>query len=192
MRIVGGRHRGRRLAAPGGKTIRPSSDRLREALFNILLHGDFPAVEGAEVLDAFAGTGAFGLEALSRGAARATFIDRDISWVRRNAEELDETGAVSIAGDVLSPPQAERPAEIAFLDPPYGLGLAAPALVALRAAGWIGPASCTIVEIGRGETLDAPDFSVIRQRDYGAARLLFLEARGPPSPGPSGKREAGR
>ena len=177
MRIVGGRHRGRRLAAPGGKTIRPSSDRLREALFNILAHGGFPGIEGAHVLDAFAGTGAFGLEALSRGAARAIFIDRDISWVRRNAEELGETGAVSIAGDVLTPPRAERPAEIAFLDPPYGLGLAAPALGALRTAGWIGPATCTIVEIGRGETLDASGFTVIRQRGYGSAQLLFLGAR---------------
>lgn len=180
MRIVGGRHRGRRLAAPGGRTIRPSSDRLREALFNILAHGDFPDMEGAHVLDAFAGTGAFGLEALSRGAARATFIDRDISWVRRNAEELGEVGAVPIAGDVLSPPRADEPARIAFLDPPYGLGLAAPALGALRTAGWIGPATCAIVEIGCGETLDAPGFSTVRQRDYGAARLLFLEARDPP------------
>lgn len=180
MRIVGGRHRGRRLAAPGGKTIRPSSDRLREALFNILAHGDFPRIEGAAVLDAFAGTGAFGLEALSRGAARATFIDRDVSWARRNAEALGENDAATIAGDVLSPPRAEEPVEIVFLDPPYGLGLAAPALDALRSAGWIGPATCTIVEIGRGETLDAPGFSTVRQRDYGAAQLLFLNV----GPGP--------
>ena len=174
MRIVGGRHRGRRLAAPEGKAIRPSSDRLREALFNILAHGDFPDIEDARVLDAFAGTGALGLEALSRGAAEATFIDRDIGWVRRNAAALGETGAVLIAGDVLSAPPAAGPADIAFLDPPYGLGLAAPALAALRGAGWIGPATCTVVEIGRGETLDAEGFAAVRQRDYGAARLLFL------------------
>ena len=177
MRIVGGRHRGRRLAAPEGKAIRPSSDRLREALFNILAHGDFPDIEGARVLDAFAGTGAFGLEALSRGAAEATFIDRDLDWVRRNAEALGETGAVPIAGDVLSPPRADDSADIAFLDPPYGLGLAEPALDALREAGWIGPATCAIVEIGRGETLNASGFAAIRQRNYGAARLLFLEVR---------------
>ena len=177
MRIVGGRHRGRRLAAPEGKAIRPSSDRLREALFNILAHGDFPDIEGARVLDAFAGTGAFGLEALSRGAAEATFIDRDIGWVRRNAAALGETGAVLIAGDVLSPPRTDDPVEIAFLDPPYGLGLAEPALDALREAGWIGRATCAIVEIGRGETLDAEGFAAVRQRDYGAARLLFLEVR---------------
>lgn len=177
MRIVGGRHRGRRLASPGGKAIRPSSDRLREALFNILAHGDSPAIEGARVLDAFAGTGAFGLEALSRGAAEATFMDRDLGWVRRNAEALGETGAVSIAGDVLSPPRTEKPADIAFLDPPYGHGLAEPALGALRAAGWIGLATCTIVEIGREEALDATGFAAVRQRLYGAAQLLFLESR---------------
>lgn len=176
MRIVGGRHRGRRLAAPGGTAIRPSSDRLREALFNILLHGDFPGIEGAEVLDAFAGTGAFGLEALSRGAARATFIDRDTTWVRRNADALGETGAVPVAADALAPPPTPFPVDIAFLDPPYGQGLAGPALAALRKTGWIGPATCAIVETGRGEALDAAGFSTVRQRTYGAARLLFLEA----------------
>ena len=177
MRIVGGRHRGRRLAAPVGKAIRPSGDRLREALFNILAHGDFPDIEGARVLDAFAGTGAFGLEALSRGAAEATFIDRDIGWVRRNAAALGNGGAVLIEGDALSPPRANDPADIAFLDPPYGLGLAEPALAALWEAGWIGPATCAIVESGRGETLDAGGFGAVRQRLYGAARLLFLETR---------------
>lgn len=175
MRIVGGRHRGRRLAAPGGTAIRPSGDRLREALFNILLHGDFPGIEGAQVLDAFAGTGAFGLEALSRGAAHAIFIDRDTTWVRRNADALDESGAVLIAADALDPPPAPFPVDIAFLDPPYGQGLAGPALDALTRAGWIGPATCAIVETGRGEALDPAGFSTVRQRTYGAARLLFLK-----------------
>lgn len=176
MRIVGGRHRGRRLAAPEGKAIRPSSDRLREALFNILAHGDFPDIEGAEVLDAFAGTGAFGLEALSRGAARATFIDRDIAWVRRNADALGENYAVQVEADALAPPPGPGPVAIAFLDPPYGQDLAGPALEALRGAGWIGPATCAVVEIGRGESLDASGFSTLRQRIYGAAQLLFLKA----------------
>lgn len=180
MRIVGGRHRGRRLAAPEGKAIRPSGDRLREALFNILAHGDFPDIEGARVLDAFAGTGAFGLEALSRGAAEVTFMDLDLDWVRSNAEALGEGGAVLIAGDALSAPRATGPADIAFLDPPYGLGLAEPALAALREAGWIGRATCTIVEIGRGETLDAEGFAAVRQRNYGAAQLLFLETQSTP------------
>ena len=177
MRIVGGRHRGRSLAAPEGKAIRPSSDRLREALFNILAHGDFPDIGGARVLDAFAGTGAFGLEALSRGAAEAIFMDRDLDWVRRNAKTLGETGALLIEGDVAFAPRTAEPADIVFLDPPYGRALAEPALGALRAAGWIGPATCTIVEIGRGETLDAEGFAAVTQRRYGAARLLFLETR---------------
>ena len=180
MRIVGGRHRGRRLASPDGTAIRPSSDRLREALFNILLHGDFPDIEAAEILDAFAGTGAFGLEALSRGAGRATFIDRDIHWVRRNAEALGEDNVVAIAGDVLIPPPAPRPVALAFLDPPYGLGLAGKALEALREAGWIGPDTCAIVEIGRGETLDATGFPVVRRRRYGASQLLFVKPRPDP------------
>ena len=180
MRIVGGKHRGRRLVSPEGKAVRPSSDRLREALFNILAHGEFPDIEDARVLDAFAGTGAFGLEALSRGAAQATFIDRDLDWVRRNAEALGQDSAVLIAGDVLTPPPAEGPVAIAFLDPPYGLGLAEPALEALRAAGWIGTTTCTIIEIGRGETLDAPGFSAVRRRSHGAAQLLFLKARPDP------------
>ena len=175
MRIVGGRNRGRHLATPGGTAIRPSSDRLPEALFNILLHGDFPGIEGAAVLDAFAGTGAFGLEALSRGAARATFIDRDVTWVRLNADALGETGAVPIAADALDPPPAPDPADLAFLDPPYGQDLAGPALAALGRAGWIGPATCAVVEIGRGEALEAAGFSTVRQRSYGAAQLMFLK-----------------
>ncbi|MDE0059831.1 MAG: 16S rRNA (guanine(966)-N(2))-methyltransferase RsmD [Defluviicoccus sp.] len=175
MRIVGGRHRGRRLAAPGGTAIRPSGDRLREALFNILLHGDFPDIAGAEVLDAFAGTGAFGLEALSRGAARATFIDRDVTWVRRNAAALGEGNVVTIEADALAPPPAPGPVDIAVLDPPYGQGLAGPALAALVQAGWIGPATCAIVEVERDEALDAAGFSTVSRRNYGAAQLLFLK-----------------
>ena len=176
MRIVGGRHRGRRLAAPGGTAIRPSSDRLREALFNILAHGDFPDMQGAGVLDAFAGTGAFGLEALSRGAARATFIDRDLTWVRRNADALGEYDIVTIAADALAPPRAPGPVAIAFLDPPYGQHLAGPALAALSEAGWIGPATCAVAEIARGDSLAAAGFSTVRRRSYGAAQLLFLQA----------------
>ena len=162
---------------PAGTAIRPSSDRLREALFNILLHEDFPDISGAEVLDAFAGTGAFGLEALSRGAARAAFIDRDVTWVRRNAGALGEDDAVLIAADALTPPPAPGPVAIAFLDPPYGRGLAGQALEALSEAGWIGPATCVVVEIGRGESLDAAGFATLRQRLYGAAQLLFLRAK---------------
>ncbi len=176
MRIVGGKYRGRRLAAPSGNAVRPTGDRLREALFNILAHGAFPDLAGAGVLDAFAGTGAFGLEALSRGAARATFIDHDVQSVRRNAAALAEDNVVLIAGDALAPPPAPRPVPLAFLDPPYGLGLAGPALTALRIAGWIDPATSTIVETAREEVLDVPSgFTVSKRRRHGSSQLVFLE-----------------
>src|SRR5215472_5185665 len=136
LRIVGGRHRGRRLLVPPGDAVRPTSDRAREALFNILSHGDFAAAGSPfadeNVLDAFAGTGALGIEALSRGAARAAFIETDrtaLAALRRNLAALDETDAADvIAGDATRPPRrAPFAAAVAFLDPPYGTGLAAPA-----------------------------------------------------------------
>src|SRR6516162_6966738 len=147
MRIVGGRHRGRRLLAPTGDTVRPTSDRAREALFNILTHGqladDGIPFAGAAVLDAFAGTGAFGLEALSRGAAEAFFIERDpeaVAVLRRNVASLGESAhAELIPGDATRPPRARAPCAVVFIDPPYGSGLAGPALEALDSAGWLKP-----------------------------------------------------
>jgi 16S rRNA (guanine966-N2)-methyltransferase len=183
MRIVGGSHRGRRLVAPPGEAVRPTSDRAREALFNILSHGDFatdgsPFV-GAAVLDAFAGTGAFGLEALSRGAAEAVFVENDrdaLLALRRNVAALGETGrARIIAGDATRPPRAPVACAVAFLDPPYKSGLAAPALTALAAAGWLTRDLVAVVEIGAREALAPPDsFSLLDERVYGAARLVFL------------------
>ena len=125
MRIVAGRHRGRRLLAPAGATTRPTSERVRQALFDMLWHapwGGRGAVEGAFVLDAFCGTGALGLEALSRGAARATFIENDaaaLATLRANIATLrEESGATVIAGDATRPPRAADPCWLAFLDPP--------------------------------------------------------------------------
>ena len=122
MRITAGSLRGRPIAAPPGRNIRPSSDRLREALFNILAHAKWDAIPpmgGARILDAFAGTGALGLEALSRGAALAVFIDRDLTWVRRNIEALGQTDRTqSITADATAPPPTEAPVDIAFLDHP--------------------------------------------------------------------------
>ena len=135
MRVVGGRHRGRPLAAPRGDTVRPTSDRAREALFNILSHGEFAAAGSPfadeNVLDAFAGTGALGIEALSRGASRAAFIETDreaLSALRRNLAALDEEDSADIvAGDATRPPRAPSVYALAFLDPPYRSGLAPPA-----------------------------------------------------------------
>jgi 16S rRNA (guanine966-N2)-methyltransferase len=183
MRIIGGSHRGRRLSAPPGAIVRPTGDRIREALFDILSHGRY-ACEGnpfaaAAVLDAFAGTGAFGLEALSRGAAEAVFIERDaaaLAILRRNVESLGARArALIIPGDATRPPRGDRPCAVAFLDPPYGSGLAAPALAALAAAGWLAPGALAVIEIAARERLaPAPGFVLFDERVYGGARLVFL------------------
>ncbi len=183
MRIVAGRHRGRRLVAPAGEKVRPTSDRAREALFNILSHGQL-AVEGipfagAAVLDAFAGTGALGLEALSRGAAEAAFIEQDreaLATLRQNIAALGEGGRSRIVfSDATRPPRAPLACELAFLDPPYRSGLAAAALTALDAAGWLMPDGVAVVELAAREELTLPaGFFLLDERVYGAARLLFL------------------
>ncbi|MDH3473293.1 MAG: 16S rRNA (guanine(966)-N(2))-methyltransferase RsmD [Rhodospirillales bacterium] len=181
MRIVAGRHRGRRLLAPEGLAVRPTSDRTREALFNILASGrGVPALEGAQLLDAFAGTGALGLEALSRGAARVTFMESlpaALATLRRNIGLLgeEECGRV-LQADVLRPPPAkDGPVRIVLMDPPYGQGLAAPAIAALAAAGWIGPETLIVVELMAGEAFAPPQgFAIRDERKYGKARLVFL------------------
>jgi 16S rRNA (guanine966-N2)-methyltransferase len=187
MRVVGGRHRGRRLIAPPGDTVRPTSDRAREALFNILSHGDFAAAGSPfadeNVLDAFAGTGAFGLEALSRGAARAAFIETDraaLSTLRQNIAALDEEDAAHVvAGDATRPPRAPFACALAFLDPPYRSGLAVTALAALTQMGWLGPRAVAVVEVAANEEFAAPEgFAMIDERKYGAARLHFLRREG--------------
>ncbi len=179
MRITGGSLRGRPIAAPPGRALRPSTGRVREAVFDLLVHATseaIPPLAGARVLDAFAGTGAFGLEALSRGAAHAVFIDRDPGWARRNVIALGQGArARLIAADARRPPPAVAPVDFAFLDPPYGTGLAAPALAALIAAGWIGPASLAVVETGARELPVWPGgLREIRARRYGAVRIALL------------------
>ena len=183
MRIVAGRHRGRRLLSPPGETVRPTSDRAREALFNILSHGQLAAegipFAGAAVLDAFAGTGALGLEALSRGAAEAAFIEQDreaLATLRQNIAALDEDAHSRVVpGDATRPPRAPSAYALAFLDPPYRSGLGAAALTALDAAGWLTPDALAVVELAAREHLAPPaGFSVLDERLFGAARLLFL------------------
>jgi 16S rRNA (guanine966-N2)-methyltransferase len=187
MRIVGGRNRRRRLAAPPGDRVRPSADRVREALFDILLQGRFAAsgsrLVGASVLDAFAGTGALGLEALSRGAAEVFFIEREaaaLAALRHNIKALDEEGRAHVVpGDATRPPRAARACAVALLDPPYGSGLASPALAALAAAGWLAVDALAVVEVGAREGLLPPaGFRILDQRAYGAARLVFFEWAG--------------
>ena len=182
LRIAGGRHRGRPLQALEDGRVRPTAARAREAAFDILLHGQPAALQplrDAVVLDAFAGTGALGLEALSRGAAHATFIEKDraaLAALRQNVERLGEVARSDIrAGDATRPPRAMRPADIAFLDPPYGEGLAATALTALAQAGWLVSGSVAMVECAATDAFEAPPgFRVLDERRYGKAAVRFL------------------
>jgi 16S rRNA (guanine966-N2)-methyltransferase len=184
LRIVAGKHRGRGIAAPQGQSTRPTSGRTRESLFNILAHaswgedGTSPLVE-ARVLDAFAGSGALGLEALSRGAAHVTFLDNDgpaIRLIGDNLRKLGETAAAKvIRGDATRPPPARGACDLILLDPPYRSGLAAPALAALSAAGWMAPGAIVTVELAHNEDLAVPaGFEAIDERRYGAAKILIL------------------
>ncbi len=186
MRIIGGKWRGRRLAAPDGHAVRPTGDRVREALFNILEHGGFrpgggSPLPGARVLDGFAGTGALGLEALSRGADHATFIEKD--RVAQRALEANIAGcgaadqATVLRADCRTPPRATAACNLIFLDPPYGEGQAAPALTALADAGWLAEDALCSVELGAKDDFTAPaGFTSLDERRYGAARIVILQA----------------
>src|SRR5271166_4666520 len=178
MRIVAGRWRGRALTAPPGTATRPTSDRARQAIFDMLLHaawGGRDLIEGSHVLDAFAGTGAMGLEALSRGAAHATFIERDpaaLAALRRNVA-VCRADADILAADACAPP-AGRPCRLVFLDPPYGQDLVPRAAAALAAAGWFAPGAIVVAETARSDALSWPESlgpDVLDERTYGAARV---------------------
>ena len=180
LRIVGGRHGGRRIAAPVGDFARPTSERVREALFSILESKRL--LDGARVLDTCAGSGALGLEALSRGAAHITFFDtsrRALKVVAKNIAALGETASTDLhQADVTNPPQAgtAKACSVVFLDAPYRTGIAAQALPALTAAGWLDDQALVIVETERGADLTLPsNFREIDRRSYGSTELLFLE-----------------
>lgn len=185
-RIAGGRHRGRPLLVPEGREVRPTSSRAREALFNILLHagwgdGGTSPLPGARVLDAFAGAGALGLEALSRGATHASFMDKAPDAVRAvadNTRTLKETDNVKVMrADATQPPTAPPAAAcaLAFLDPPYHSALGPKALAALARAGWLAPGAICSLEVAYNEDAAAPEgFTPIDERRYGKAKLLFF------------------
>jgi 16S rRNA (guanine966-N2)-methyltransferase len=181
MRIVGGRLRGRGLAAPRSAAIRPTADRLREALFNILTHAYGDPVTDARVLDLFAGTGALGLEALSRGAVFALLIDDAAAaraLLRDNVESLGLGGSARIfrrdAGALGSVHPLE-PFSLAFLDPPYGKGLAERALASARAGGWLLPDALVVVEEAADAGFTPPaGFAEIERRRYDDTELIFL------------------
>ena len=181
MRIVGGQHRGRTLVAPRSHDIRPTSDRLRESLFNILAHGYGDPVTGARVLDLFAGTGALGLEAMSRGAAFALLVDDGAearALIRENVETLGLGGTTRIfrrdatkLGDV----HPNEPFSLVFLDPPYGRGLAGQALVSARAGAWLTRDALIVVEESADAAFAAPEgFTEIERRRYDDTEIVFL------------------
>lgn len=180
MRVVAGAWRGRNLVAPPGSATRPTADRVRQALFDMLMHAPWAgpgAVRGARVLDAFAGTGALGLEALSRGAVFATFIERDRAALAALRANVAATGAVAevLDADALHPPPG-RACGLVFLDPPYGQDLVPRALAALRGAGWIAPDTLVVAEVARGDPSPATG-GVLATRAHGAARIEIWRVR---------------
>jgi 16S rRNA (guanine966-N2)-methyltransferase len=181
VRIIAGRHRGRRLVAPPGQATRPTAERVRQALFDMLWHAPWAGrecVEGARVLDGFAGTGALGLEALSRGAAQAVFLENDraaLAALRANiASCREEARATVLAADATRPPRATAPCDLVFLDPPYGEALVETALDALGRAGWIAPGALVCAEYGLAPAAAPPGFALLAERAHGAAHLLVL------------------
>ena len=179
MRIVAGLHKGRRLEAPPGRIARPTADRVRQALFDILAHTDLVDLDGAVVVDAFAGSGALGLESLSRGAAHASFLELDaqsLAAIYANIKSLKEDGRTKvIRADAAKPPAATQPCTLAFLDPPYHSALAGQCLEALAAKGWLADQALAVVEVAADEAFTPPKgFELADERDRGAARLVFL------------------
>jgi 16S rRNA (guanine966-N2)-methyltransferase len=184
VRIVGGRFRGRPLAAPSDDATRPTSDRVREAIFNILTHGiEGFELEGAKVLDLFAGTGALGLEALSRGASFCLFVEESAearALIRRNVETLGLTGVTKIfrrdATD-LGPAGHRGGHTLVFLDPPYGRGLADLALASARAGGWLAPGAIAVIEERKGVAVAlAAGFELLDRRTWGDTEAIFARA----------------
>ncbi|MCC6776837.1 MAG: 16S rRNA (guanine(966)-N(2))-methyltransferase RsmD [Hyphomicrobiales bacterium] len=189
MRVVGGRLRGRPLAAPGDMsshgsrrdTIRPTADRLREALFNILVHAYDDPVSGARVLDLFAGTGALAIEALSRGAEFALLVDDGAparASIRQNIEALGLGGVTRVFrrdATRLGPAHPIEPFTLVFLDPPYGCGLAQPALASARTGGWLAPGALIVVEEATKAGFAAPaGFTELERRSYDDSTFIFL------------------
>src|SRR6476469_4669813 len=185
MRGVPGRLKGRNLASPSSRDIRPTADRLRESVFNILVHAYDDPIEGARVLDLFAGTGALGIEAVSRGAAFALFVDNGAearALLRNNVESLALGGVTKVYrrdATNLGPAYPMEPFSLAFLDPPYGKRLAEKALTSLREGGWLTPGALLVVEEAKAAALAAPDgFEELERRAYDDTEFTILRGSG--------------
>jgi 16S rRNA (guanine966-N2)-methyltransferase len=183
MRIVAGTHRGTTLAEVGAGDaaahLRPTTDRIRESLFNVLQGGRFgDPINGAKVLDLFAGTGALGLEALSRGAAHVTFVDSGRvaqKLIRENIAKLRRQADTKLISADAGQLPAGTPCDLVFLDPPYGQGLGGKALATARKAGWVAPGALIVWEESTAQ-IAPPGFSTRDQRRYGDSWITFLEA----------------
>ncbi|WP_421760767.1 16S rRNA (guanine(966)-N(2))-methyltransferase RsmD [Devosia sp.] len=182
MRIVAGKFRGKALLSPTDESIRPTSDRAREAMFNILASRIGVNLDGLKVLDLFAGTGALGLEALSRGASGAVFVDIGAEARGIIRDHIEAFGAGGIAkllrrdATELGVAGTMGPFDLVFLDPPYGKGLGEKALVSLAAGNWLAKDATIVLEEGAEVTLDLPPgFEVNDRREYGAAAVHFIQ-----------------
>jgi 16S rRNA (guanine966-N2)-methyltransferase len=181
VRVVGGRLKGRNLASPATRDIRPTADRLRESVFNILIHAYNDPISDARVLDLFAGTGALGIEAVSRGATFTLFVDNGAearALLRNNVEALGLGGVTKVyrrdATD-LGPAHPVEPFALVFLDPPYGRGLAEKALASLRDGGWLTKDALLVVEEAKAAAFAAPDgFAELERRAYDDTEFTFL------------------
>jgi 16S rRNA (guanine966-N2)-methyltransferase len=186
MRIVAGSLKGRSIVAPEGQGTRPTSDRARQAVFNVLEHAAWAEpLDGMRVIDLYAGSGALGFEALSRGAVFALFVETDEDArgaIRENADAYGVMGRTRVhrrsATDLGPRPRSDGvPFDLAFLDPPYRQGLGEKTLPALLNGGWLKPGAIVVLERGSDEPeIDTPGFERLDARDYGAARVLFLRA----------------
>lgn len=182
MRVVAGRFRGKTLHTPPDGSIRPTSDRVREAVFSSLSSRLGPDLGGAQVLDLFAGTGAMGIEALSRGASHCAFVDNGIA---ARAVLRENTQAFGIAGQMkmlkrdatdLGPRQRIEPADLVFLDPPYGKGLGEKALIAARDGDWLAPGAIVVFEEAKSAAVEISEgFDLLDERHYGDTTIRYLE-----------------
>jgi 16S rRNA (guanine966-N2)-methyltransferase len=181
MRIVAGKFRGKQLSSPDDDSIRPTADRVRESMFNILASRLGPSFDGLRVLDLFAGTGALGLEALSRGAANVVFVDTGAEargLIRDHIEAFGAGGVTKLLrrdATSLGPAGTMGPVDLVFLDPPYGKGLGEKALVSLREGGWLQPETVIVLEEGSDVAVELPPGFVLEdRREYGAAAVHFI------------------
>ena len=185
MRITAGKFGGRGLKTPSDAAIRPTSDKVRQAIFNVLEHRDFGfgfTLEGARVVDLFAGTGAMGLEALSRGARYCLFVEvaaEARGLIRENVEAFGQTGATKIwrrDATALGALDTLAPFDLAFLDPPYRKGLLAPSLASLRDGGWLVRPALVVAEMAEDEILPSTEgYEVLDERVYGETKVVFLK-----------------